>query len=32
VTIDVGDVLIVIGTEDELRKVEDLFTPGDSGA
>jgi voltage-gated potassium channel len=32
VTIDVGDVLIVIGTEDELRKVEDLFTSGNSGA
>jgi voltage-gated potassium channel len=32
VTIDVGDVLIAIGTEDELRKLEDLFTPGNSGA
>ena len=31
-TIDVGDVLITIGTEDELRSLEDLFATGDSGA
>jgi len=31
-TIDPGDVLIAIGTEDELRTLEDMFAAGDSGA
>jgi voltage-gated potassium channel len=31
-TIDVGDVVIAIGTEDELRALEDLFGSGSSGS
>ena len=31
-TIDVGDVVIAIGTEDELRALEDLFGPGSGGS
>ncbi len=28
VTLDAGDVLIAIGTEPELKALEDLFAPG----
>ena len=31
-TIDVGDVLITIGTEPELKALEDLFAPGSVGS
>jgi voltage-gated potassium channel len=30
--IDVGDVVIAIGTEEELRALEDLFAPGSGGS
>ena len=31
VTIEAGDVLIAIGTEPELKALEDLFAPGTVG-